>query len=498
MPLILGIVAFFAFSPSFAQVRGHERRLRGAKETDFVKPSHVLVFDAGSSGTRIHVFNIVPGKASDLVPRIDLAVRDRQTKKIKPGLSQFAEKEDLAGTQKNIEQLLEFADQFVPEAERSSTPALLKATAGLRAVKPAENALAVLNVVKETLAKSGFLFQPEWADIIKGKEEAGLAWVAANYLQGSFSRDATGVNSLGVIEMGGGSTQVTFEVDSEEASRVASDDSFTFTTLNGQSYHLYAHSYLGYGMDYAQSRLRTAMQGETVEDPCYPEGYLRQAADDASSVIKGTGNAEACQHLIRTHLFGNRSETGPGRYKGELQLRGHLVATENFFYVRDNLKLPLDGAVHVMKEAAEKGCQRIAPSADEEAAMQGGTADVSKPNGCFGLSYQVALLDALQVTYRPGVHVEIARQIKGGDIDWALGAALMHFIDRGMGETGEDPVSLPMRIALVIMSLLGMLGFIRFFVAPRCTTLKQVQHAGSQIVANTFGAKSYIRAAAAE
>lgn len=29
-------------------------------------------------------------------------------------------------------------------------------------------------------------FDQDWVDIIKGKEEAGLAWIAANYLQGTF------------------------------------------------------------------------------------------------------------------------------------------------------------------------------------------------------------------------------------------------------------------------------------------------------------------------
>jgi Golgi nucleoside diphosphatase len=159
------------------------------------------------------------------VPKIDLAVRDRQTKKIKPGLSSFAEKDDLLGAQQNIEQLLLFANEWVPADRRATTPALLKATAGLRAVKPAEKADAVLDRVRETLKKSEYLFKEEWADIIKGKEEAGLAWVAANYLQGSFEVPSAAAkallpSSLGIIEMGGGSTQVCFESDAKEITSI--------------------------------------------------------------------------------------------------------------------------------------------------------------------------------------------------------------------------------------------------------------------------------------
>lgn len=43
----------------------------------------------------------------------------------------------------------------------------------------------------------------------QGKEEAGLAWIAANYLHGTFGEESSSSPSLGIIEMGGGSTQAT-------------------------------------------------------------------------------------------------------------------------------------------------------------------------------------------------------------------------------------------------------------------------------------------------
>ncbi|CAE7663869.1 APY3 [Symbiodinium sp. CCMP2592] len=174
----------------------------------------VLVFDAGSSGTRIHIFNMYMPMADAHVPRVDLAVRDAQTLKVKPGLSEFAKKEDLEGCRLNIQDLVKFANKFVAEERRAKTPVLLKATAGLRAV-PEAKADAVLRTVRSTLKDSGYQFQDSWADIIKGKEEAALAWIAANYLRGSFNVDSD-VPSMGVIEMGGGSTQVTFEVGVDE------------------------------------------------------------------------------------------------------------------------------------------------------------------------------------------------------------------------------------------------------------------------------------------
>ena len=148
------------------------------------------------------------------------------------------------------------ADRFVEQERRASTPVLVKATAGLRAVDP-EKAELVLARVRDVLRASEYMSHDQWVGIIPGKEEGGLAWVAANYLQGTFALKGGAdvpAESVGIIEMGGGSTQVTFEVG--EGPALEESDSFVFTTAQGRSHRLYAHSYLGYGQDYAQNHLR--------------------------------------------------------------------------------------------------------------------------------------------------------------------------------------------------------------------------------------------------
>jgi hypothetical protein len=491
--MVSSFVFLFLLLP-LAQVAGQESSsLRGSNRSP---PLQVLVFDAGSSGTRIHVFNLLIDEDTALVPRIDLTVKERQTKKVKPGLSSYAEKNDYPGAEKSIAELIEFANDFVPPERRSQTPVLLKATAGLRAVKPATKAEAVLDRVRETLLKSGYLFRPEWAAIIRGKEEAGLAWVAANYLKGSLNVVPDGRSSMGVIEMGGGSTQVTFEVGSAEASRIVDEDKFTFTNLAGTPFHLYAHSYLGYGMDHAQAKLRSLIPTSEAEDPCYPSGYIRPISDqsaEATRIIAGRGNADACQELIKRLLLSPSQDSAPGVYSREMSLRGRFVGTENFFYVRNDLKIPLDGRLPAMKEAAKAACEAsISPSEEEEAAMRDGSADPYKHKGCFGLSYQAALLETLKAAGAPGVEVDIARTINGGDIDWALGAALTHFIDLGMHKQamGSSGDSLWSRLAILLLMVAAAGGALRF-----CGGKKQVAAVTSAVRAATMGRSGWIEVA---
>jgi len=430
--LPLALVCAFLVCPVYAQATIPQ--LRGSGNGG----SQVLVFDAGSSGTRIHIFNILTSSKGSHVPRIDLSVRDAQTLKLKPGLSHYANSGDLTGAAQSIRGLLDFAAKFVAPERRGRTPALLKATAGLRAV-PAEKAEAVLGVVRSTLETSEYEFNHSWAGIIPGIEEAALAWVTANYFEGTFDAATNGpaeTGSIGVIEMGGGSTQVAFQID--KGSEVVESDHFTFKTAMGKEYHVYAHSYLGYGQDHAQAKLLELLPADNAQDPCYPEGYQRKGAE-AIGTVSGTGNAKACQEKIDALLLDSTHDSAPGRYVHEPPLRGRFVATENFFYVRNDLNLPLIGETTAMEAAATEHCKTVhVATAAEQEAMTSGSADISQPKHCFSLSYHVAMLRALKVPSTPGVDLQIVRQIKGSDVDWAVGAALVHHLMSGPVATPSD------------------------------------------------------------
>ncbi|CAK0814974.1 unnamed protein product [Prorocentrum cordatum] len=131
-----------------AAPKGTKGAPEGSPPAAGLPDAQVLVF-SGCSGTRVHVYNVYNGEH---VPAVDLSVAEAQTKKVRPGLSSFAERGDLDGAQQSLEQLLAFADQLVAPHRRPAAPAVLKATAGLRSL-PRAQAEAVLQRIREVLGK---------------------------------------------------------------------------------------------------------------------------------------------------------------------------------------------------------------------------------------------------------------------------------------------------------------------------------------------------------
>src|SRR5210317_1687629 len=101
---------------------------------------YMAVIDAGSSGSRIHVYKYSGGGRSSKTVEPDHA-----TMKEKPGLSSFASKPTEAGAA--LEPLIKFAKEHIPVDMVKSTPIVLKATAGMRLVQQDQPA-AVEGILK--------------------------------------------------------------------------------------------------------------------------------------------------------------------------------------------------------------------------------------------------------------------------------------------------------------------------------------------------------------
>jgi Golgi nucleoside diphosphatase len=149
----------------------------------FLDPySYVLVLDAGSTGTRIHVYKFQA--TTDNENGDTFVLKNEVFEERKPGLSSFADR--IYQAEDQIDELLKIADREVSRFKHRSTPLVLRATAGLRLLNETKQKL-LLESVSNTFRKYGF-YRPKMDIAIMNETEEGIdAWLTLVYLKGSFN-----------------------------------------------------------------------------------------------------------------------------------------------------------------------------------------------------------------------------------------------------------------------------------------------------------------------
>lgn len=144
---------------------------------------YALVIDAGSSGSRLHLYEFS-------VTADSLELRDELFKPLKPGLSSYAKDPKKGG--ESIRPLLEAAKGRVPPEYQSTTPVFLGATAGLRMLGE-EQANLLLAEAEKVCKEYNFKVEgvKDSFKIMSGVDEGKYAWVAINYLLGTLGKDPT-------------------------------------------------------------------------------------------------------------------------------------------------------------------------------------------------------------------------------------------------------------------------------------------------------------------
>lgn len=143
------------------------------------KPSYAIIFDAGSTGTRVSSY-----KCYMTYPRGQLVLSNELFMEISPGLCHYYLEPTKAA--ESIAHLLKEAKKTIPKEFWPSTPLVLKATAGLRFLKPID-AKNLLNAVLEVFSSSGLLIERNAVEIMDGIDEGIYSWFAINILLGIFS-----------------------------------------------------------------------------------------------------------------------------------------------------------------------------------------------------------------------------------------------------------------------------------------------------------------------
>ncbi|KAG2448294.1 hypothetical protein HYH02_006878 [Chlamydomonas schloesseri] len=312
--LLLGLVTLVCLSVLLQVALRIER---GAEQYGVDK--YAVYIDGGSSGTRVRVFRYRSARWPEYVS----LVLPEPSSAIEPGLSAYADRPLQAA--ESLQPLLDFAYEHVPSDVWPVTPVRLLATAGLRLLTDRQQA-DILVACASRLAASHFAFEPGWAEVIGGELEGLYGWAAVNYITGALQEASGHAHHsrkevidpaqlfTGILEMGGASMQLTFL---PPAHAKLTERHGSQLHLPGVPSRLYAHSYLGLGMDAAlaraadfvlehsssrsrgvssssdisssggstQGRVLTAVGGDdtdaargmgSIPDPCLPIGYVTE------------------------------------------------------------------------------------------------------------------------------------------------------------------------------------------------------------------------------
>ncbi|XP_058078766.1 apyrase 2-like isoform X4 [Magnolia sinica] len=197
--------------------------------------AYTVIFDAGSTGSRVHVFCF--DHNLDLIP---VGNELEFYSQVKPGLSAYAKNPQEAAY--SLKSLLVEAESVVPPNLHPKTPVRVGATAGLRSL------------------------EGDTADRI-------LQAVTINYLLGNLGNRYS--NTVGVVDLGGGSVQMAYAISEKAAEKspktTDGKDYVKDITLKGTKYHLYVHSYLNYGLLAARAEIFKAVGAS--DNPCILDGY---------------------------------------------------------------------------------------------------------------------------------------------------------------------------------------------------------------------------------
>jgi golgi apyrase len=286
-----------------------------------------VILDAGSSGTRIHVYtwlnSVIARQDANEIARRSLPVlrtHGKWTKKIHPGVSSFSETPNLVGPE-HLQPLLAHALDIIPKNSVKDTPIFLLATAGVRLL-PDVQKNELLGQICAYMGRHSQFLLPDCdlhIQAIPGETEGLYGWIATNYLVGGFDaphahRHGKGHHTHGFLDMGGASAQIAFAPNATEAEKHANDlKLLRLRTVDGHEteYRVFVTTWLEFGVNEARKRYVAALlessggkEASELPDPCLPGGIkttLKGAViSKAASAIPrqpyllGTGNFEEC------------------------------------------------------------------------------------------------------------------------------------------------------------------------------------------------------------
>ncbi|KAL8980545.1 MAG: hypothetical protein Q9177_005847 [Variospora cf. flavescens] len=419
---------------------------------------YAIMIDAGSTGSRIHVYRFNNCGAT---PELEHEEFKMTEKKEGGGSGLSSYKEDAEGAAKSLDVLMDVAMQTVPEKLRSCSPVAVKATAGLRKLgdELSKKILAAVRTRFET--KYPFPVVSEamgGVQVMEGKDEGVYAWITTNYLLGKIGGPDKSPTAA-VFDLGGGSTQIVFEPTFKSPSKgmpekLAEGDHKYKLQFGGRDFDLYQHSHLGYGLMEARRSIHKAVtmtkrdaskenpnwHTEAISNPCITPGMKRLVnvtLDDGTEYLNlnmvgpSDSSAAQCRGLAEKILEKDAEcKLAPCSFRGvhqpslEKTFALEDVYIFSYFYDRTQpLGMPESFSIRELRDTTAKVCEGESGWSVFEG-IKGAQEELrGRPEYCLDMNFMMALLHT-GYEMPIGREVKIAKKIGGNELGWCLGASL--------------------------------------------------------------------------
>lgn len=226
----------------------------GGATTTTPTAGYEMVIDAGSSGTRVFLYNY---DASN--PKAKITIHLLCDKKVNLPLASYANNPTAVGTSV-IKPLLDDAIAELkilsPATPLSAVEVYVGGTAGMRLV-PELQQIAIWNNIKIAILAEGFTNFS--ALTITGEDEGLYTWLDYNFINNDFESTTSGI-----VEIGGASAQVALALSS------STNATRTYKILN-KPYYVYSSSFLGFGANQARATVNSLITESS--NYCYAKGY---------------------------------------------------------------------------------------------------------------------------------------------------------------------------------------------------------------------------------
>lgn len=388
---------------------------------------YTIVIDAGSTGSRVLAFTF-HRSLSDQSVKLD----NEFYRYNKPGLSSFADNPKKGAD--SIRQLLNEAKQVIPHHRWHSTPLVLKATAGLRLL-PAEKADKILDEVRIVFEESGFMVTPRSVSIMDGIDEGLFSWFTINFLM---NRLNTPHSTFATLDLGGGSTQITFAPKDEGTVKVAPQGFIHQVSALHQNIDVYSYSYLGLGLMAARKQVLSATNADgsqTLRSPCI-NPMVKKGWNYSGVTYIVTGMHDVDVDLIPMDEWKKEGGKPKADFSECLRhtraLLEHSVHKPDELNARDVMAISyyFDRATdHGLIDATDGGTitiEQLFKSANQLCTVP----NPDQAFACLDMTYIAALLHH-GFGLNNGTTLHMKKKIDGYETSWALGAAF-HILNNGI------------------------------------------------------------------